>query len=106
MYFLMRCHHFADMDELRDRHRPAHRAWVKSGGAGLASVLIGSATLDADGGSVGNFGILKAENITAALAFANGDPFAKNGIVARVEMTPLPDGFQADRIPNPMTDSA
>lgn len=104
MYFLMRCHHHNDIDALRDQHRPAHRAWVKSGGEGLAIVLIGSATHDEHGFATGNFGILKAADLVSAQAFADGDPFAQNGVVRGIELTPLPDSFQADRISNPMTD--
>lgn len=103
MYFLMHCHHHADMDALRDQHRPAHREWVKSGGDGLANVLIGSATQDLTGATTGNFGILAVANRAAADAFANGDPFARNGIVADIELIDLPDGFQAHRISDPMT---
>ena len=41
MFFLMRCLHHSGMDAKRDTHRAEHRDWVKSGGDGLAAVLIG-----------------------------------------------------------------
>jgi len=103
MFFLMRCLHRDGQDEARDTHRPAHRAWVQSGGEGLAAVLIGSALLDEQGGSIGNFGILEAESLEKARAFAEGDPFTLAGIVKHIELTPLPDTFQAHRISEPMT---
>ena len=103
MFFLMRCLHHPGQDAARDLHRPAHRAWVQSGGEGLASVLIGSALLDQSGASIGNFGILEAESLQDAKAFAEGDPFHQAGIVQSVELTPLPDTFQAARITDPMT---
>lgn len=103
MYFLMRCHHHPGKDAERDTARPRHREWVRSGGDGLAVVLIGSAMIGEDGTSVGNFGILQADNAVAAQAFAKGDPFFEAGIVARVEIERLADTFQADRIPDPMT---
>lgn len=102
-FFLMRCLHHAGQDNARDLHRPAHRAWVQSGGEGLATVLIGSALLDDSGVSIGNFGILETAGMAEAKAFAEGDPFNKAGIVARIELTPLPATFQAGRISDPMT---
>lgn len=103
MFFLMRCLHHPGQDAARDLHRPEHRAWVQSGGEGLASVLIGSALLDDSGVSIGNFGILEAASHQDAKAFAEGDPFHKAGIVQTVELTPLPDTFQAARITDPMS---
>ncbi|MFC7704421.1 YciI family protein [Plastorhodobacter daqingensis] len=102
MFFLMHCLHHPGMDAARDEHRPAHRAWVGSGGGGIVSVLIGSALLDG-GASVGNFGILEAPDAATARAFAEGDPFHRAGIVSSITLTPLPDSFQADRITNPMS---
>ncbi|KMK66170.1 YciI family protein [Puniceibacterium sp. IMCC21224] len=102
MYFLMQNTHHPDMDARRDALRPEHRAWVASGGGGLARVLVGSATMDADGNALGNFGILEADSRALAQAFADGDPFAKGGVVAEIRLTRLADGFQAQRI-DPMT---
>ena len=105
-YFLMRCLHHVGQDPARDLHRPAHRAWVQSGGEGLAIVLIGSALEDENGTAIGNFGILEAAGISEAKAFAEGDPFNKTGIVAKIELTPLPATFQAGRISHPMAPRA
>jgi uncharacterized protein len=102
MYFLMVCHHHPDQDEARDRLRPDHRAWVASGGDGLAQVLVGSALWDDAGAGIGNFGLLSAASHADALAFATGDPFHRGGVVARIEITRLADTVQADRI-RPMT---
>ena len=103
MYFLMRCLHHDNQDIVRDTHRPAHREWVRTGGNGLAVVLVGSALLDDAGTSIGNFGILEAASLSEAHAFAEGDPFNQAGIVANIELTALPDAFQAHRISEPMT---
>ena len=103
MYFLMRCLHHPGQDAARDAHRPAHRSWVQYGGDGAAVVLIGSALLDGSGASIGNFGILEAADLAHAHAFAEGDPFNRAGVVASIELTPLPDNFQANRISEPMT---
>ncbi|MCM2497912.1 YciI family protein [Neorhizobium galegae] len=103
MFFLMRCLHHEGQDAARDTHRPSHRAWVQSGGEGLAAVLIGSALVDEGGSSIGNFGIIEATSLVEAQAFAEGDPFNRAGIVAAIELTQLPDTFQAARISDPMT---
>lgn len=103
MFFLMRCLHHAQQDIVRDAHRPAHREWVRTGGDGLAVVLIGSALLDDAGNGLGNFGVLEAADLDQARAFAEGDPFNQAGIVASIELTALPDNFQAHRIVEPMT---
>lgn len=66
-------------------------------------MLIGSALLDGSGVSIGNFGVLEAADLAQARAFAEGDPFNRAGIVASIELTPLPDTFQAHRISEPMT---
>ena len=103
MYFLMRCLHHDKQEIVRDAHRPAHREWVRTGGNGLAAVLVGSALLDDAGMSAGNFGIVEAADLSHARAFAEGDPFNQAGIVASIELTALPDTFQAHRISEPMT---
>lgn len=91
------------MGAKRDTHRAEHRIWVQSGGDGLATVLIGSALTDTDGEANGHFGILEAESEDKARGFAEGDPFARSGIVKTIELTRLPDTFQAHRISDPMT---
>jgi uncharacterized protein YciI len=102
MYFLMICPHHDNIADLRDALRPAHRAWVASGGGGLARVLTGSALWDMTGAGIGNFGILEAADEPSARAFAEGDPFAKGGVVSGVTLTRLADSFQASRI-QPLT---
>jgi hypothetical protein len=103
MFFLMECRHHAGMDAARDRLRPAHRDWVRTGGDGLASVLIGSAQWADDGAAIGHWGILEAETPASARAFAQGDPFATGGVVAQIAVTRLADTFMADRIAPRMT---
>lgn len=102
-FFLMRCLHHPGMADRRDSFRPDHREWVGSGGRGLVSVLIGSALQDAAGEATGNFGVLEARSAAEALRFAKGDPFNTAGVVREIDITPLPDGFQAGRISDPMS---
>lgn len=66
-------------------------------------MLIGSALLDDGGTGAGNFGILEAASAADARRFAEGDPFAMGGVVRQIEITPLPDSFQQDRIARRMT---
>ena len=103
MFFLMQNTHHFGQDDARERLRPAHRDWVRSGGGGLASVLIGSALWDRHGEAIGHWGILEATTEVQARAFAEGDPFARGGVVATLSLTRLADGFQAQRIAERMT---
>lgn len=103
MFFLMECRHRDARDADRDTHRPAHRDWVRSGGDGRASVLIGSALWDDAGRAIGHWGVLEVATEADARAFAEGDPFAAGGIVAETRLTRLADTFQANRIPDRMT---
>lgn len=103
MFFLMECRHHPGRDADRDRLRPIHRDWVKSGGEGLASVLIGSALWSDDGTALGHWGLLETTTPAAARAFAEGDPFATGGVVADIALTRLADTFMADRIAPRMT---
>ncbi|MCB1389798.1 MAG: hypothetical protein KDK12_11765 [Rhodobacteraceae bacterium] len=103
MFFLMECRHHPGKDADRDRLRPAHRDWVKTGGGGLCSVLIGSALWADDGLALGHWGILEADTPEAARAFAAGDPFAREGVVEATAVTRLADTFMADRISPRMT---
>jgi uncharacterized protein len=102
-FFLMRCLHHPEVDDLRQEHRARHRDWVSSGGDGLVSVLIGSALTDSAGVVQGNFGILEARSESDALEFARGDPYAREGIVRELELTGLPSTFQVHRIAEPMS---
>lgn len=102
-FFLMRCLHHEGKDADRDRIRPEHRQWVGSGGDGLVAVLIGSAMQDEAGAGIGNWGVLEARSVGDARRFAEGDPFNAGGVVRKIEITPLPDGFQAARITEPMS---
>lgn len=103
MFFLMECHHHDGKDADRDAARPDHRAWVRSGGDGRASVLIGSALWDTTGAAIGHWGVLEAATEADARAFALGDPFVTTGIVAQTRLTRLAETFQAARIAERMT---
>lgn len=103
MFFLMNSRHRPGKGAERDQLRGTHRDWVRSGGEGLASVLVGSALWDEAGEAIGHWGILEAGSEAEARAFAEGDPFATGGVVAETKLTRLADTFQADRIAHRMT---
>ncbi|MDK9697623.1 MAG: YciI family protein [Siculibacillus sp.] len=105
MYWLMVCRHHPGQDARRAEMRDAHRAHVLAGRDGVR-VLIGSALTGDDATvALGNFGVLEAPDRSAALAFAEADPYARAGIVADIEITALASTFQAHRI-DPMTVAA
>lgn len=99
----MECRHHPGQQDARDSRRPSHRDWVRSGGEGRASVLIGSALWDVDGRALGHWGVLEAATEADARAFAEGDPFATGGIVAETRLTRLADTFEAARVAQRMT---
>lgn len=98
MFFLMRCTHRPGADADRDRLRPAHRDWNRSGGGGRVSVLTGSALWGDDGTAIGHWGIVEAASPEAARAYIDADPFVTGGVVTQIELTRMADSFAADRI--------
>ncbi len=95
--------HHSGKQDARDALRAAHRDWVGSGGNGLCSVLIGSALWDDAGEAIGHWGVLEAPTREAGQAFAEGDPFYAEGVVATLNLTRLADGFQSHRIADRMS---
>ena len=98
MFFLMRCTHRPGADADRDRLRPAHRDWNRSGADGLVSVLTGSALWDEWGAALGHWGIIEAASAADARAYIDGDPFVTGGIVTEIELTRMADTYPAERI--------
>lgn len=70
----------------RMTHRPAHLDYLKSKSAMLKA---GGALLDDAGEKmVGSMIIIEAADLAAAKAFAEGDPFRKNGVFESVVVRP------------------
>ena len=70
----------------RMTHRPAHLEYLKSKSAVLKA---GGALLDDAGEKmVGSMIIIEAPDLAAAKAFAEGDPFKKNGVFESVVVRP------------------
>ncbi len=71
--------------QVRMDNRPAHVDYLNTLNAEGKLVLAGP-TLDADNKPTGSIVIVEAESMEAAQALAAGDPYAKAGLFASVEI--------------------
>jgi len=67
-------------------NRPAHLDYARSLGAKL---LLAGPMLNQDGDPAGSLLIVEAENEDEVREIAAGDPYAKAGLFAQVEITPF-----------------
>lgn len=74
-----------DVFDLRAATRAAHLDHLA---AHADRVRLGGPWLDAEGRSVGSFLVVEAADLAHARALADGDPYARAGLFARVEVTP------------------
>ncbi|HEY2069331.1 MAG TPA: YciI family protein [Rhizomicrobium sp.] len=70
--------------ELRMATRPAHFEYAKETGA----IRLGGPFLDAKGDMAGSMIVIEAADMDGAKAWAAGDPYAKAGLFAAVEIRP------------------
>ncbi len=68
--------------DLRKANREAHLAYIKETGA----VAMAGPCLDAAGEMCGSLIILDVADMSAAQAWADGDPYAKAGLFASVDL--------------------
>ena len=86
MLFALICTDKSNSLALRQANRPEHVAYLKS--LGDAVVLAGPFT-EADGETMnGSLIVIEAASLQAARDIAVGDPFAKAGLFASVEIRP------------------
>lgn len=71
--------------QMRIDNRPAHLAWLE---ANKSVVKAGGALLGPEGTPVGSMLIVDCADQAAAEAFMAGDPFAKLGVFASVDVKP------------------
>lgn len=71
--------------QMRLDNRPAHLAWLE---ANKDAVKAGGALLGPDGNPVGSMLVIDCADQAAAEAFMVGDPFAKLGVFASVDVKP------------------
>ena len=86
MYFAFICTDKPDGLPLRKAHRPEHLAYLKS----LGDVLKFAGPFTAEDGETmnGSLIVVEAPSLAAAQDIAAGDPFAKAGLFASVEIRP------------------
>lgn len=86
MYFAFICTDKPDGLPLRKAHRPEHLAYLKS----LGDVLKFAGPFTAEDGETmnGSLIVVEAPSLQAAQDIAAGDPFAKAGLFASVEIRP------------------
>ena len=96
-YLIINRHKDGTQDE-RQELRPAHVAWITSGGEGRVGVLTGAPTLDEDAAGEGNFFVVEARSREAAQGFVAGDPFMQAGLVAQSSVLLLRPPFDPDTI--------
>ena len=70
--------------ELRERLRPAHRAWLREHPGHAVAVVHGGPTLDAQGTMNGTLLIVDAGSEAEVRAFVAADPYVINGLFAQL----------------------
>ncbi|WP_369058334.1 YciI family protein [Caulobacter sp. 73W] len=85
-YFMLRATDKPGTGDLRQSTRPVHLEYLES----LPQVFrIAGALLSEDGQTVvGSLMMIEAEDLAAARAYVDGDPFAKAGLFATTEILP------------------
>lgn len=81
MRFVIHAEDHPDSLDLRQATRSTHLEYMNG-----FDVIVGGPMLDADGKSCGSLVILEAEDLDAARAFAQNDPYNKAGLFDRVNV--------------------
>lgn len=82
-HFVLRCIDGDLAEELRPFHRAAHVEHVR--GTGVTRVA--GPLLDDSGKTIGSMLIIEVEDLAAANAFSQADPFRSHGVFKSVEVT-------------------
>ena len=69
--------------DVRAENRPAHLEFLKGHAKMVAQA---GPLLETDGGMIGSLIILDVDDLAAAQAFADADPYAKAGLFASVDL--------------------
>ena len=86
MYFALICTDKPDALPIRKAHRPEHLAYLQ--GLGDALKFAGPFTAEDGETMTGSLVVIEAPSLTEAREIAGGDPFAKAGLFASVEIRP------------------
>lgn len=84
--FVLLCRDRPGSGALRASLRPAHLAYID---ARAEAVWLAGPLLSDDGAALGSLLIVAAEDEAAARAFAENDPYSKNGLFESVEVRPF-----------------
>lgn len=78
-----------DMLSVRERVRPAHRAYLRGAAGTNVFVRLGGPTVDAEAATMnGTLLVIEAERIEDVERFVRDDPYMHAGIFERVEVRP------------------
>ena len=83
MLYAIICHDKPNSLELRMANREDHLAYA----AGTGVVTLGGPMLDEDGGMCGSLLVVEVDDLAAAQAWSEKDPYAKAGLFQSVEVT-------------------
>ncbi len=86
MYFALICTDKPDGLPIRKAHRPEHLAYLQ--GLGAALKFAGPFTAEDGETMTGSLVVIEAPSLAEAQEIAGGDPFAKAGLFASVEIRP------------------
>ncbi len=86
MYFALICTDKPDGLPIRKAHRPEHLAYLQ--GLGDALKFAGPFTAEDGETMTGSLVVIEAASLSDAQTIADGDPFAKAGLFASVEIRP------------------
>jgi uncharacterized protein YciI len=86
MYFALICTDKPDGLPIRKAHRPEHLAYLQ--GLGDALKFAGPFTAEDGETMTGSLVVIEAPSLAEAREIAGGDPFAKAGLFASVEIRP------------------
>jgi uncharacterized protein len=88
MYFAVIARDKPGQAELRNRLRPAHRAWLREPGDHPITVRLGGPLLDSDGAMDGTLLVVEAGSAAAVHAFLAEDPYCCNQMFEALEVRP------------------
>lgn len=86
MEFLIICRDGPDGLAIRQKTRPDHLAYLEAKGS---QVRLAGPMLDKDGNPAGSLLVVETDDIAAARALADADPYARAGLFAEVSVVPF-----------------
>ena len=97
MFVTIVCYDKPNSLELRMKTRPEHLAYIEK--SGVALLYAGPLLTDDGQTPMGSLFVAEFENLDAARAFSNGDPYAQAGLFEKVSVHPSRKVFPIDGTP-------